>query len=211
MNKFITKQEEFWAGEFGNEYISRNDSELYIPSNIALFSKIFNQTKNINSVIEFGANVGLNLMAINQLLPNAKISAVEINEKAATILQQKDYIHTYIQSILDFIPPQKYDFVLIMLVLIHINPEQLDKAYQLLYEASKRYICISEYYNPIPVEVNYRGHQKKLFKRDFAGEMLDRFSDLKLINYGFCYHRDTHFPQDDINWFLLEKLSSSSS
>ena len=36
----------------------------------------------------------------------------------------------------------------------------------------------------------YRGHTARLFKRDFAGEMLDRFSDLRLVDYGFRYHRD---------------------
>jgi spore coat polysaccharide biosynthesis protein SpsF len=54
------------------------------------------------------------------------------------------------------------------------------------------------------VEIDYRGHSGKLFKRDFAGEMLDRFPDLKLVSYGFCYHRD-EFPQDDSTWFLMEK------
>jgi len=45
-----------------------------------------------------------------------------------------------------------------------------------------------------------------LFKRDFAGEMLDRFKDLELLDYGFVYHRDNNFPQDDLNWFLLRKM-----
>jgi hypothetical protein len=44
-----------------------------------------------------------------------------------------------------------------------------------------------------------------LYKRDFAGEMLDRYPDLQLVDYGFSYHRDQNFPQDDANWFLLEK------
>jgi hypothetical protein len=29
---------------------------------------------------------------------------------------------------------------------------------------------------------------------------------LKLIDYGFCYHRDPQEPLDDITWFLLEKV-----
>jgi len=58
------------------------------------------------------------------------------------------------------------------------------------------------------VEITYHGHKNRLFKRDFAGEMLDQFSDLKLIDYGFIYHRDLTFPQDDISWFLLEKSNS---
>ena len=41
----------------------------------------------------------------------------------------------------------------------------------------------------------------RLFKRDFAGEMLDRFSDLRLVDYGFRYHRDPAHPADDLTWF----------
>ncbi|WP_293073175.1 pseudaminic acid biosynthesis-associated methylase [Moorena sp. SIO4A5] len=89
--------------------------------------------------------------------------------------------------------------------MIHINPDKLAQVYRLLYESSNRYICISEYYNPTPVELNYRGHQGKLFKRDFAGELMDQFDDLRLLDYGFVYHRDNQFPQDDTTWFLLEK------
>ena len=37
--------------------------------------------------------------------------------------------------------------------------------------------------------------------------MLDAFPDLRLIDYGFVYHRDPNFPQDDLNWFLMEKSS----
>ena len=49
------------------------------------------------------------------------------------------------------------------------------------------------------------GHREMLFKRDFAGEMLDRFPDLHLVDCGFVYHRATDFPMDDITWFLLRK------
>jgi len=90
-------------------------------------------------------------------------------------------------------------------VLIHINPAMLPAVYEKLYAASHRYILIGEYYNPSPVTIPYRGHEDRLFKRDFAGEMLETYSDLTLVDYGFCYKRDTAFPQDDITWFLLEK------
>ncbi len=89
-------------------------------------------------------------------------------------------------------------------VLIHINPDELGMVYDNLFNLSKKYILISEYYNPTPIVVEYRGHAGKLFKRDFAGEMIDRF-DLKLMDYGFFYHRDNYFSFGDSNWFLLEK------
>lgn len=203
---FQTEQEHFWATDFGNEYVARNKGANIIASNLALFAKILVRTQQIDSMIEFGSNIGLNLIALNQLLPKAHLAAVEINQSAATELQQNlPQVQLFQQSILNFTPEQTFDLVLIKGVLIHINPEKLSQVYDILYQSSARYICISEYYNPTPVTIPYRGHSDKLFKRDFAGEMLDRYSDLKLVDYGFSYHRDLHFPQDDTTWFLLEK------
>ena len=66
-------------------------------------------------------------------------------------------------------------------------------------------LLICEYYNPTPVTIEYRGHKNKLFKRDFAGELLKQYPDLNLINYGFKYKNDNDYPLDDITWFLLRK------
>jgi len=41
--------------------------------------------------------------------------------------------------------------------------------------------------------INYRGESGNLFKRDFASEMLDKFDDLELVDYGFQYHGDNNF------------------
>ncbi|MBU1076082.1 MAG: pseudaminic acid biosynthesis-associated methylase, partial [Spirochaetes bacterium] len=114
-------------------------------------------------------------------------------------------IKVYHQSILDFKVDQKRDLVFTKGVLIHINPEMLNKVYELLYKSSNRYICIAEYYNPTPVSLEYRGEKERLFKRDFAGEIMDKYKSLRLIDYGFAYHRDNNFKQDDITWFLMEK------
>lgn len=205
MALYKTEQEEFWAGAFGDEYINRNESKKLIASNTALFSHILKKTRDIQSVIEFGANIGNNLRALQILLPEAHLSAVEINKEAAQRLQQIDLLTVYHQSILDFVPCKKHDFVLIKGVLIHINPAMLTEVYQKLYETSGNYICIVEYYNPTPVEVDYRGHSGKLFKRDFGGEIMDHYPDLELIDYGFIYHRDPVFKLDDATWFLFRK------
>jgi len=203
---FKTEQEKFWAGDFGDDYISRNKSEEYLASNLNFFSKIFTRLNQPQSLIEFCANIGMNLRAIKLLFPNIHLSAVEINESAAAKLAE--FIgreQVYNESIFDFDPVQKFDVSLIKGVLIHINPEMLSQVYEKLYQSSNQYILICEYYNPSPVAISYRGHDDRLFKRDFAGEMLEKYADLKLIDYGFCYKRDRAFPQDDITWFLLEK------
>ena len=81
----------------------------------------------------------------------------------------------------------------------------LPVAYQRLFDASHRYVLVCEYYNPTPTSVPYRGHADRLFKRDFAGEMLDLYPRLSLVDYGFAYRRDPVFPQDDVSWFLMRK------
>ena len=203
---FKTEQEKFWAGDFGDEYIGRNKSEEYLASNLNFFSKAFSQLGQPNSLIEFGANIGMNLRAIKLLFPKIDLFGIEINKNAAEELAK--FIgqeNVFNGSIFEFEATHKCDVSLIKGVLIHINPEMLALVYEKLYTASNKYILICEYYNPSPVTVSYRGHSDRLFKRDFAGEMLEKYVDLKLVDYGFCYKRDKAFPQDDITWFLLEK------
>lgn len=203
---FKTPQEEFWAGEFGNEYIERNVGGRWVASNTALFAKILSKCSRVSSLIEFGANIGLNLKAIRSLLPDAELEAIEINATAVEQLKAWGGVNkVHHESILDFNADRTWDIALIKGVLIHINPDQLPNVYKALYNASSRYIIVAEYYNPSPVEVNYRGHTGKLFKRDFAGEMLDAYPDLHLVEYGFVWRRDPMYPQDDCTWFLLEK------
>ena len=203
---FKTEQEGFGAGNFGNEYSERNIGRGWIAANTALFAKVLGRTNNVKSVVEFGANIGLNLRAMEHLIPEPDFAAVEINNSAADELRKWGKTEVFESSILDFLPSRTWDLALIKGVLIHINPAELAAVYDKLCEAAGKYICIVEYYNPSPVALPYRGHENRLFKRDFAGEVMDRFSDLKLIDYGFCYHRDTNYPQDDVTWFLMEKM-----
>jgi len=42
--RFKTEQEDFWAGDFGNQYIARNQDEASLASNLDLFSKALRST-----------------------------------------------------------------------------------------------------------------------------------------------------------------------
>ena len=205
---FKTEQEEFWAGKFGDNYSSRNSGKELLASNINFFSGILKKVSDIYSCIEFGANIGMNLKAINLLFPNMKLNAIEINAEAVKKLKENlPDTEVHEKSIINFVPPKKSDLVLIKGVLIHVNPSYLKKVYENLYNASAKYILLCEYYNRTPTKVDYRGFKDKLFKRDFCGELMDQYVDLQLVDYGFAYHRDKNFPQDDISWFLLEKVT----
>lgn len=207
MSKILTEQEKFWSGEFGDKYAARNRGDVFYANLLAFFSRILSNTEKINSVIEYGANIGENLRALSQLLPKAKLEAVEINKSASEeiIRWSNGSIKVYNKSVLDFRSKSKRDLVFVKGMLIHINPKKLGVVYNILYETSSKYILIGEYYNQSPVGIDYRGNKNKLFKRDFCGEIMNKYPDLKLVDYGFVYHRDPIFPQDDITWFLLEK------
>ena len=200
-----TPQEEFWSGDFGTAYIERNRSEELLASNLIFFEKALKRAGPITSCIEFGANVGMNMKALSQLYPGIRARGVEINPDAAAELGKViGDANVVTGSLLDWAgEPAELSFT--KGVLIHINPDRLQAAYHRLYAASSRFILVAEYYSPSPVAIPYRGHQDRLFKRDFAGDMLELYPDLALVDYGFAYRRDPKHPQDDINWFLMQK------
>ncbi len=204
--RYATDQERFWAGDFGSQYIQRNQGELLNAANLNFFAHALGRAGAIRNLIEFGANIGMNLKALRQFYPTASMHGIEINPDAAKRLAEViPTKHIFAGSILEFEPTQSWDLVLIKGVLIHLHPDVLPQVYDKLVEACGRYLLVAEYYNPVPVSIPYRGHGERLFKRDFAGELLDRHANLRLVDYGFAYHRDPAFPQDDITWFLLEK------
>lgn len=203
---YATEQEAFWAGDFGVDYIQRNKGEFLLASNLDFFCKALHQAHGIGSCIEFGANIGMNLRALKLLFPGIDAHAVEINAVAAKELGSvvhPSQLHNC--SILDFTPSRKWDLALIKGVLIHMNPDALPQVYKKLAASAGRYLLVAEYYNPSPVAIPYRGHKNRLFKRDFAGEIISHHPEFQLIDYGFVYHADPKFPQDDISWFLMEK------
>jgi spore coat polysaccharide biosynthesis protein SpsF len=205
-NTFKTEQEAFWAGEFGDAYIGRNNSEQLLASNLHFFSTALKQLGKLGSCIEFGANIGMNLKALKMLYPRVHMQGIEINATAASELGEiigSENVHN--SSIFDVNITRKAQLSFIKGVLIHINPNHLQEVYEKLYNASEKFILVAEYYNPSPVAIPYRGHDDRLFKRDFAGELLEKYSDLELVDYGFAYRRDPAFPQDDITWFLMRK------
>ncbi len=199
-----TEQEAFWSGSFGEAYSRRNTGGHWVAANTALFAEVLADAE-VSSVLEIGANIGLNVRALQSLLPAAEIAALEINDFAASELE-KTGCTVFRGSALEFAPPRRYDLVFTKGVLIHMPPDRLGDVYELMYSATERYLFLAEYYNPRPEAITYHGEDERLFRRDFAGEMLDRYPNLRLLRTGFAYHRGP-FPQDDLTWFLMEKRS----
>ena len=193
--QFATEQEAFWAGDFGTSYIQRNQGDMLLASNLDFFSKALRSARGIRSCIEFGANIGMNLKALNLLHPGIDAHGIEINADAASQLAEViPSAQVYNKSIFDFTPEREWDLTLIKGVLIHINPDMLPLVYDRLFSSCGRYLLLCEYYNPAPVAIPYRGHDDRLFKRDFAGELMDRHPQLKLRRVGVLKRSHAHEP-----------------
>ena len=202
---YLTEQENFWAGSFGDDYISRNESGALLYSKVAMWSQMLKSANRVKSIKELGCNIGLNLKALHHLNPTYDLSGVEINEIAAHQAKELGIGSITCGTITEPLEDEKVDLTFTAAVLIHINPEKLDQVYQNLVNLSNRYVLVAEYYNPTPTDVVYRGHSERLFKRDFAGDLIDSYG-LNLVDYGFWYKRDNVAQEfGDVSWFLLEK------
>lgn len=199
----MNEQEVAWSGEHGNDYNRRAPGNE--EANYHLFKKALYSAGQISTILELGAGQGANIRALERLYPGAQLVAVELNQHAAQVLGSTTKCARVINSsVLDWEPDGTWDLVLTKGLLIHIHPDEMCMAYEVIHRAARRWILLAEYYNPSPVNVIYRGRDDLLWKRDFAGDMLGKYKDLRLVDYGFVYHRDAA-PQDDITWFLLEK------
>ena len=136
---FKTEQENFWSGAFGNEYIDRNQGELIIESNVALFKRMFKSTSEVKSIIELGCNIGLNLQALDRINKKFELSGYEINKTAVQKARDLNIASIIDGTILDPLPTDiQCDISFTKGVLIHINPENLHKVYENLYNLSKK-------------------------------------------------------------------------
>jgi pseudaminic acid biosynthesis-associated methylase len=199
-------QEQFWQGDFGNDYTARNIN--LVENNYQMFRKIFmryniDYESDIKSIIEFGAGSGQNIQALQSIFPNAEFAAVEINK---TAIQELDKINNLLiieDSVLNGNNSQ-WDLVLSKGLLIHIHPDNIQKAYEVLYNASNKYILLAEYYSPARREIIYRGEHDKLWAFNFWGEFQKKYPDLKVVDYMFISKYDK-YPQDDITAVLFSK------
>jgi pseudaminic acid biosynthesis-associated methylase len=205
----LTPQVEFWRGAFGNAYADRNVPSVdHLRARIALWSEIFSHMIAAPpvSILEVGANIGINLRAL-RALTGARLYAVEPNDRARGILVrakvvEPENVRSSVAAAIDF-PADVADLAFTSGVLIHIHPDHLLPSMKEIHRCAARWIACIEYFSDKPEMIPYRGHEERLFKRDFGGVWLDNFSDLRTVAYGFAWKRATGL--DNLTWWLFEK------
>jgi len=204
-----SEQSAFWCGETGDAYIERNAATSErVALRVAMWRQILSSLDGDEpaSIIEVGANIGLNLRAL-ATVTNAELYALEPNAAARTLLAS-DRVVPAARALDGFadkipLPSGAVDLAFTCGVLIHIPPADLLPAYREIYRVSRRYILSVEYFSKMPEEITYRGRSGLLFKRDFGAYWLENFSDLALVDYGFLWQPATGL--DDLTWWLFRK------
>jgi spore coat polysaccharide biosynthesis protein SpsF len=206
----VNKQEKMWNGGFGTEYHQRNKFE----DRMGFWTDILGMQvlNDAWSVLEPGAGKGENLLAIQKArkmhrgieMDSTRLTGIEINEQACAVMRREGinvmagaFLSTPLNDAL------KYPLVITRGFLMHVPKPALQATLAKIYNASSHYICIVEYYSPVRREVEYHGHTSALWIDDFAGDIMEMYPDLKLLDYGFKYYKDRN--GNDLTYFLMEK------
>lgn len=208
---------EDWQGEFGDGYTARNlPDEAAIRARTELWRQILwqilrNERGELpGMILEVGANVGQNLMALRRLVgPRPSLSGVEPNPKARELLQEAGFPATLATA--DNLPfvPGAFDLVFTSGVLVHISPtgqnhlqSPLRAACREIVRVSKRWVVAIEYFSAQPREIIYRERRGLLWARDFGQYYMDEFG-LEPVACGFAWKALTGL--DNLTWWLLKK------
>jgi pseudaminic acid biosynthesis-associated methylase len=187
-----TDQTRVWTGEFGREYTDRNDQspdelDRFYQENYGISRRKLNEAflSGISKqarILEVGCNTGTQLLMLQEM-GYSSLYGIEIQdyalERAKARLPRAELRQA---SALSIPYPEKYfDLVFTSGVLIHIAPSDLAGVLGEIHRCSKKWIWGFEYYAPQPTEIQYRGHEQLLWKRDFAKSYCDEFTDLELV------------------------------
>jgi pseudaminic acid biosynthesis-associated methylase len=200
------EQEAFWADGYAEEYIRKN-SEFDQALGVEAWRKMLGRAGPVRSLLECGCNIGRNIKFLNEVLPDAAKSIIEISKPAYRFVTSEFALDRSFNGPILEAPfePGSFDLVLTIGVLIHIHPDNLLAHMRKMHDLSSRYVLIGEYFNRTPVMIEYQGQKDKLFKRDF-GKLFMENHDVRLVDYGFLWgHMYDRAGFDDVTWWLFEK------
>jgi pseudaminic acid biosynthesis-associated methylase len=192
---------DLWTGDFGDSYTARNTRST-VPARHDMWRALM--PRHVESILEVGANIGLNLEAISQFSP-AELFACEPNDTAraelAGILEPKN-VRSDCADKLGW-PDSHFDLVLTSGVLIHIAPDKIEASLKEINRVASRYVICGEYFAPSEEMIPYRGHANAMWRRDYGSLFMDTCPDLHPLGTLFAWKRTTGL--DNLTFWIFEK------
>jgi len=190
-----------WTGEFGDAYTVRN-TRATLQSRRDMWTLML--PKHCESILEVGANTGLNLEAISYITA-ADLYACEPNDMARAELHnllEPNHIRSDFADKLGW-PDGSMDLVFTSGVLIHIPPDKIEASLREIYRVAHRYVICGEYFAPSEEMIPYRGHDNAMWRRDYGSMFMDICPDLHPLGTLFAWKRTTGL--DNLTFWIFEK------
>lgn len=204
----MNEQKQFWDSNFSEKY-RKSNAEFDDNLQMLAWQKMLKSVKDesLGSILECGCNMGRNLTTLRKLYPQAGLSLIELNEMSYKMAVQAINPVTSFNGLItesDF-SKESFDLTFTCGVLIHVAPYDLYLNMNKLYDYSRKYILVAEYFARKLEMVLYHGEVNKLFKMDFGRYFLDNFK-VRVLDYGFLWGGEFDAGGfDDITWWLFEK------
>lgn len=201
----MNEQQNFWANAYAQEYIRKN-SQFDQALGIQAWREMLAKTADIESILECGCNIGRNIGFLDTTLPSARKSIIEISKPAFEFVTHQYKLDKAFNGSIEASGfEDKFDLVFTTGVLIHIHPDHLLANMRKMFDYSRKYILMGEYFNRTPTMIEYQGRKDRLFKRDFGKLFIETFP-VDLVDYGFLWgHIYDAAGFDDITWWLFQR------
>lgn len=190
---------EFWAGQFGDEYLERN--RVNWLKRVPFWQSILDKT-NAQSILEMGCNAAWNMQALRKVNSELAMTGIDINENALKEARASgfDVEVLPVHEVAEKFGHGVCDLAFSCGVLIHIPPENITPSMTAICNVSSQYVLAVEYESEEEQMVKYRGNVDRLWRRPF-GQMYQKLG-LDLVETGTVGPEDGF---DNCRWWLLEK------
>lgn len=208
MSEKDTKPERLWAGEYGEEWTSDNDSDIaevdamyrkqFGISRTDLVDRFLGDVDRDARILEVGANIGTQLRFLEEM-GFTRLYGIDIQRKAIERAHRRRPQLDIVEGNLFDIPFKDgfFDLVFTSGVLIHVPPEKLDAALDEIVRCSRDLIYGHEYYADDYTEITHRGHDNVLWKTDFPARYRNGRSletvDVEYLTYADSDNVDVEF------------------
>lgn len=207
--KITTTQLDQWRGKFGDIYSDRNAETA---ERVRVYTRAYGRMWECiaadppATILECGCNVGTALHALSNIT-SAELYGIEPNATARAkaiasgVTAEGNIVEGCLQSIP--FPDRHFDMAFTAGVLIHVEPDSLDKALTELGRVANKYVLMKEYFSKHLQPIEYRGQKEMLWKADYGELFMQKNPGWRPVEAGFFWDRLTGF--DDTNWWVFKR------